>query len=81
MIRKFGRTRDQRKALLKGLAASLIMKGKMKTTATRAKEARSLVFGIWFLVFDLILDFKFEISNLRSGIPESEILNIRIENF
>ena len=43
MIRKFGRTRDQRKALLKGLAASLIMKGKMKTTATRAKEARSLV--------------------------------------
>lgn len=36
--RKFSRTRDQRRALLKGLATSLIEHGKMETTLPRAKE-------------------------------------------
>jgi len=38
--RKFGRVRKQRKALLKGLAFNLIMRGKIKTTLTRAKELK-----------------------------------------
>ena len=41
--RKFNRERNQRRAFLKSLAVSLIMKGKIKTTAARAKELR--VFG------------------------------------
>lgn len=36
--RKFSRERDQRRALLKGLATSLIIHGKMKTTLPKAKE-------------------------------------------
>ncbi len=36
--RKFGRERDQRRALLKGLATSLIEKGKIETTLLKAKE-------------------------------------------
>ena len=36
--RKFGRERDQRRALLKGLATSLIEKGKIETTLPKAKE-------------------------------------------
>jgi large subunit ribosomal protein L17 len=36
--RKFGRETDQRHELLKGLATSLVMHGKIETTLPRAKE-------------------------------------------
>lgn len=38
--RKFGRERDQRKALLKGLATNMIEYGKIETTLPKAKELR-----------------------------------------
>lgn len=36
--RKFGRERDQRKALIKGLATSVVEYGKIETTLPKAKE-------------------------------------------
>lgn len=36
--RKFGRERDQRRALMKGLATSLVMEGRIETTHPKAKE-------------------------------------------
>ncbi len=39
--RKFGRSADQREALLRGLAISLINEGKIKTTTAKAKELSS----------------------------------------
>lgn len=36
--RKFGRKTDQRRALIKGLATSLVMEGKIETTLPKAKE-------------------------------------------
>lgn len=36
--RKFGRQRDQRRALLKGLATSFVEYGKIETTLPKAKE-------------------------------------------
>src|SRR5688572_11870936 len=36
--RKFGRERDQRRALIKGLATSLVEYGKIETTLPKAKE-------------------------------------------
>lgn len=36
--RKFGRERDQREALIKGLAESLVLHEKIETTLTKAKE-------------------------------------------
>lgn len=41
--RKFGRETDQRRALLKSLARSLILREKMTTTEARAKELRPMV--------------------------------------
>ena len=36
--RKFGRERDQRRALIKGLATSLVLNGKIETSLPKAKE-------------------------------------------
>jgi large subunit ribosomal protein L17 len=36
--RKFGRERDQRTALIKGLATELVLHGKIETTLPKAKE-------------------------------------------
>jgi large subunit ribosomal protein L17 len=39
--RKFGRERDQRRALLKGLAEALVLNESIKTTLPKAQETRS----------------------------------------
>ncbi len=41
--RKFGREKGQREALLKSLARSLVLKGRIKTTEAKAKEVRPMV--------------------------------------
>jgi len=41
--RKFGRKRDERRALLRGLAQALILSEKISTTEAKAKELKSYI--------------------------------------
>lgn len=41
--RKFGRTADHRKAMLRNMATSVILYGKVETTEAKAKDMRSVV--------------------------------------
>lgn len=70
--RKLGRTSDQRKAMLRNLATSLIVSERIETTEARAKEVRSVVEKL------ITLGKKGDIASRRNAaktLQNVEILN------
>ena len=70
--RKLGRTSDQRKAMLRDLATSLIVSERVETTEARAKELRSIVEKL------ITLGKKGDLASRRNAIKtlrNVEILN------
>ncbi|HEJ7848416.1 TPA: 50S ribosomal protein L17 [Staphylococcus aureus] len=70
--RKLGRTSDQRKAMLRDLATSLIISERIETTEARAKEVRSVVEKL------ITLGKKGDLASRRNAaktLRNAEILN------
>jgi large subunit ribosomal protein L17 len=65
--RKFHRKRDQRKALLKSLAANLILQEKIQTTLEKAKETKIIVEKLITLAKKQDLA---ALRNLKKKLPE-----------
>lgn len=71
--RKLGRTSDQRKAMLRDLATSLIISERIETTEARAKEVRSVVEKL------ITLGKKGDLASRRNAaktLRNVEILNV-----
>lgn len=65
--RKLHRQRDQRKALLKSLAANLILKERIKTTLEKAKETKIIVEKLITIAKKQDLS---SLRNLKKKLPE-----------
>jgi large subunit ribosomal protein L17 len=74
--RKFHRKRDQRKALLKSLAANLILRERIKTTLEKAKETKMVVEKLITLAKKQNLA---ALRNLKKKLPEKAANKIYYE--
>ncbi len=70
--RKFGRESDQRRALMRGLAYSLIKHGQIETTVAKAKELRPYVEK---LVTASLVDNREAIRLVSEKLPMKEAVN------
>ncbi|NLJ41793.1 MAG: 50S ribosomal protein L17 [Clostridiales bacterium] len=76
--RKLGRTGDQRKALLRNQVTELLWHGKIKTTAARAKEVRSIAEKLITLAvndFDKSIKVTKEMNNEKGQTVTREVVN------
>ncbi|MCY1607032.1 50S ribosomal protein L17 [Staphylococcus pettenkoferi] len=70
--RKLGRTSDQRKAMLRDLATSLIVSERVETTEARAKELRKIVEKL------ITLGKKGDLASRRNAVKT--LRNVKILN-
>ncbi|MGI5852136.1 MAG: 50S ribosomal protein L17 [Caldicoprobacterales bacterium] len=76
--RKLGRPGDQRRALLRNQVTELLWHGKIKTTAARAKEVRSIAEKLITLAikeYDKTVTVTKEMNNERGQTVTKEVVN------
>ncbi len=71
--RKFGRTSDQRKALLKILASQLVMRERIRTGEAKAKELAPMVEKMVTRAKDPTLDAR---RRLRRDLPQPAVAKL-----
>lgn len=81
--RKFGRERNQRRALLRGLAANLVEREKITTTLAKAKELKKTIDPIVNLGKKLhVSDSKVtSVRRLNTFLPEKTVVKFRDAEF
>ncbi len=69
-VRKFGREKNQRNALLSSLARNLIRDGRIKTTTAKAKELRPMVEKLVTKARNVTVASRRLVSSSIKGAPE-----------
>ncbi|MFA6314923.1 MAG: 50S ribosomal protein L17 [Candidatus Paceibacterota bacterium] len=81
-VRKFGREKTQRHALMRSLARNLIRDSRIQTTTAKAKELRPFVEKlVTEAKSDTVASRRHIVSNIHSPVETKKLINVIAPNY